>query len=105
MKLAKQFHDFMQARRAQQRGVGVMQMPHLAAFAGLGPYSQASAASGHHKALQSLAWSGLTCPVLSWASINRTGAELISEAVKAHQHAGRASLRRQDDVPAMVHQH
>ena len=47
MKLAKQFHDFRQARRAQQRGVGVMQMPHLAAFSGLGPYSQASAAIDH----------------------------------------------------------
>ena len=59
MKLAKQFHDFRQARRAQQRGVGVMQMPHLAAFTGLGPYSQARAASDRDRPVAELGGSHL----------------------------------------------
>ena len=42
LKLAKQFHDFLQKWRAERRGVSVMQMPHMAAFAGLGSYSQVS---------------------------------------------------------------
>ena len=44
LKLAKQFHDFLQKWRAERRGVSVMQMPHMAAFAGLGSYSQVSCA-------------------------------------------------------------